>query len=71
MALSVSDIKATVKTDVKAKLVDNFPDADAAAMEKMAEGIAECVDGIIEAIKTSADLTGVTVGVGTVVGGID
>lgn len=78
MALNATTIRAAVKSTVKAYYstafdISNFsdPPTDDEIAEAMADLIAECVVDIIAAIKTSADVTGVTAGAATISGGVD
>lgn len=75
MALNATTIEATVKSAVKAQFLTSFGDPPPTSAEDiadaMAEVIAQVVPGIIAAVKSDADLTGVTAGSDTVSGGVD
>lgn len=68
MALDATNVnahKATAKTAVKAALLASFPDAEDAAMGKLADAIVLMMPHIVTLLKDHADIVGVTLGVGT------
>lgn len=74
MALNVTTIQAAAKAAVEAEYVffDNSAgQTDAQVGASLGDLIASIVPVIINAIKDDADLTGVTSGSDTVVGGVD
>lgn len=76
MALNAVTIRAAVEAAVAAEFPNQFPegsppDTTTAISDAMAALFGEASDVIIAAIKTDADLTGVTSGSDTVAGGVD
>ncbi len=76
MALDGATIQSDVALTVKEALLDAFPESTPPSdneeiMEALAGAIAAAVPVIIDAIKTTADLKGVTAGSDTVRGDVD
>lgn len=76
MSLNAATIESAVAVTVKAEFITEFGGASPPATEDaiataIANVIAKVVPDIIAAIKTDADLTGVTSGSDTVLGGVD
>ncbi len=76
MALNAATIRAAVEAAVAAEFPNQFPEVDPPdtttdIADALAALFGEMSDVIIAAMKTDADLTGVTSGSDTVAGGVD